>query len=157
MVECQPSKLVVVGSSPTVCSNGGEMNIKQVIIVRKDLNMRKGKLAAQVAHASLKVLLDHSEKIDYGDWGVEYKIEAEKNTPLYMWLCGAFTKVVLYVDNEIELIEIYNRVKNEHIQYALVIDSGKTEFNNVPTKTCLAVGPDFSGKIDKITGHLKLL
>jgi PTH2 family peptidyl-tRNA hydrolase len=43
------------------------------------------------------------------------------------------------------------------VVFDLIIDSGKTEFGGVPTKTCLAIGPDYSEKIDKVTGNLKLL
>lgn len=124
--------------------------IKQVIVVRKDLNMRKGKLAAQVAHASLKVLLDES-RVDNDT------LKLSLDSSLREWINGIFTKVVVSVESEQELLEIYKQACIAGLRTALIIDSGKTEFNGIPTKTCCAIGPDDSDLIDKITRTLKLL
>lgn len=130
--------------------------IKQVIVMRKDLNMRKGKIAAQAAHASMMVLLKLMYKYI---WNQEsrYEIRTKIGSPLDEWLRGLFTKICVYVDSEEELKEIYMKAYHKDMLCAMVVDSGATEFKGVPTLTCCAIGPDESEKIDVITGHLKLL
>jgi PTH2 family peptidyl-tRNA hydrolase len=126
-------------------------SVKQVIVVRKDLNMRKGKLASQVAHASMKFLLDNNE--------------AERNDELVIkltpaeatWLTGSFTKIVAGVDSEDALNQLVFKAEMEGIEVHKIIDVGRTEFNGIPTLTCAAFGPCESGIIDKITGNLKLM
>ena len=119
-------------------------NIKQVIVIRKDLQMRKGKMIAQGAHASLAAILQDGKLRD--------------NEAIREWLSGTHTKICVYCDGEPELLSLYAEVKNSDIiNHALIIDAGRTEFNGVSTITCFAVGPGDAEKIDKITGQLKLL
>ena len=66
-------------------------------------------------------------------------------------------KICVGVDSEQELIDIYNKAKAVGIICSLITDAGLTQFNGTPTKTVVAIGPDESEKIDKITGGLKLL
>jgi PTH2 family peptidyl-tRNA hydrolase len=74
------------------------------------------------------------------------------------WLgVGGFKKICLQVETEEELDEIYNKALAKGIHCAMIIDSGKTEFKGVPTKTCCAIGPWNEEEIDEITGHLDLL
>jgi PTH2 family peptidyl-tRNA hydrolase len=124
---------------------------KQVIVMRKDLNMRKGKMVAQGAHASMKAILDWA----IYDNGI--MIDLPSDSPIENWLNGRFTKVCVSVDSEVELDEIYNKAKESGFICAMIVDAGLTEFNGVPTKTCCAIGPEWPEDIDKITGHLKLL
>ena len=140
------------------------MNSKQVIVMRKDLNMRKGKMIAQGAHSSMGALLSlfTKTKCEYlppmmpGQISYRYELNFGDDSLLNDWLNGKFTKVCVYVESEEELMEIYNSVP-DFCPLFLVTDSGLTEFNGVPTKTCLCIGPYISEEIDKITGHLKLL
>ncbi len=67
------------------------------------------------------------------------------------------TKICVSVDSAEELLEVYNRALTAGLNTELIIDSGFTEFNGVPTKTCIGIGPNLASDIDKITGHLKLL
>lgn len=125
---------------------------KQVIVVRKDLNMRKGKMCAQAAHASMAALLNA------GAYQGDKFMLVLRTDALTKWLKGKFTKIVVSVDSEQELLDIYNQVVESGIKYhSLITDCGLTEFNGVPTLTCMAIGPDWPESIDKITGHLKLL
>ena len=138
------------------------METKQVIVVRKDLTMRKGKIAAQVAHASMKAVLNQAnrEVITHplsGPIGVNLIIRLDSGSALYDWLDGIFTKIVVGCDSEQELLDLYQKAKEQSIINALIKDAGKTEFNGVPTFTALAIGPDYNQIIDKITSHLKLL
>lgn len=124
---------------------------KQVIVMRKDLGMRKGKMIAQGAHASMAVLLDHGEQD-----GETYKIEM---TPaMHTWIVtGRFTKVCVSVNSEAELDAVVAKAREANVPCSLIVDAGKTEFHGVPTKTCCAVGPAWKDEVDAITGQLPLL
>jgi PTH2 family peptidyl-tRNA hydrolase len=61
------------------------------------------------------------------------------------------------VDSEEELMSIVKAAEQVGVMVRLVIDAGRTEFRGVPTPTCCAIGPDYSERIDPISGHLKLL
>jgi peptidyl-tRNA hydrolase, PTH2 family len=129
-----------------------EKTAKQVIVMRKDLGMRKGKMIAQGAHASLKVLLD-AGALD--EARATYAIAV---TPaMAAWLGGRFTKVCVSVDSEATLESIVEQARAAGVPCALIVDAGHTEFHGVPTKTCCAVGPAWSDEVDAITGKLPLL
>jgi PTH2 family peptidyl-tRNA hydrolase len=127
-----------------------ERTTKQVIVMRKDLNMRKGKMIAQGAHASLKVLLD-AGALD-GD-----RFTLALTPAMASWLGGRFTKVCVSVDSEAALDAVVAKARAAAVPCALVTDAGHTEFHGVPTKTCCAVGPAFTDEVDAITGGLPLL
>ena len=127
------------------------MNTKQVIVIRKDLNMRKGKMISMGAHASLKVFLDRSMQEH------EKVLTISVTDAMINWMENNYKKITVSVDSEEELLEIYNKAKDAGIPCSLIIDSGLTEFNGVPTKTAVAIGPDEDKIIDPITKHLKLL
>lgn len=125
---------------------------KQVIVMRRDLNMRKGKMIAQGAHASMKVLL---EQMVVGP--EEGKRTLWASDAMRDWLDYLFTKVCVQVGSETELLAVYEAAQKAGLPCALIVDAGLTEFGGVPTKTCCAIGPAYPDKIDPITGHLKLL
>lgn len=127
------------------------MNVKQVLIIRKDLNMRKGKIAAQAAHASNVFLINKIKQLR------ERPGEAHFTREELDWIDNKFTKICVSVDSEQEMLEIYELAKKSDLHVSKIVDSGSTEFNNVPTLTALAIGPDIDSLIDNITGHLKLL
>ena len=133
------------------------MAVKQVIVMRKDLNMRKGKMIAQGAHASMKVFFDkmYEDKSQVGD-GEKLKCMWLKDEELE-WVNGLFTKICVSVNSEVELLAIYNQAKESGLNCSLITDSGLTEFAGVPTNTCCAIGPNAAEKIDVITGKLPLL
>jgi len=110
--------------------------MKQVILVRDDLKMDKGKLASQVAHASLEAAL--------------------KSNKLKEWKSKGTKKVILKVKDKEELLKYYRLAKQNKLTNALIKDAGKTFFKK-PTITCLAIGPDKEEKIDKVTKELKML
>jgi len=114
------------------------MELKQVILVRMDLKMPKGKMAVQVAHASSAALLkSHKDDIE-------------------MWQREGMKKIVLKVKDEKELLELKNKAENLGLVTALIQDAGRTVLNP-GTTTCLGIGPDKEEKIDKITGKLKMV
>jgi PTH2 family peptidyl-tRNA hydrolase len=115
--------------------------IKQVIVVRKDLNMRKGKMVAQGAHASLRSF-----------WAATKMLPAET----FDWYENLSTKICVGVDSEDELHKLYIEAVQAGLPAALIKDAGLTEFKE-PTYTAVAIGPADAEAIDKITGGLKLL
>lgn len=108
--------------------------------MRTDLNMRKGKMIAQGAHASLKATLEN----------LEHPCVKE-------WLSEAFTKICVGVNTVEELVALVATADSKNIIASVILDAGRTEFAGVPTITCAAIGPAPEEEIDKITGHLKLL
>jgi len=126
-------------------------DVKQVIVVRNDLGMRKGKIAAQVAHAAMKFLVDNNEA-ERGDEMV-IKLSADEA----MWLTGSFAKIVVGVDSEEALQSLIFQAQLADVECHPVVDEGRTEFNGVPTLTCAAFGPCEADQLDRITGNLKLI
>ena len=142
------------------------MEPKQVIIVRTDTNpkMRKGKMVAQGAHASMVPLLDQffgnlqnrQWIIDEEKRLVKIDVELDMDSPLYIWLSTIFKKVVVGATLT-ELTAAYQKARSEGIPCSLIEDRGLTEFGGEVTITACAIGPDDPEKIDRITGNLKLL
>src|SRR3954470_21691480 len=107
------------------------MEPKQVIVIRRDLGMRRGKEIAPGAHASMIWLALRIRLPGYTFTEAEWQ-----------WLSGPFTKVCVRVDSEEELLGVVQAAKEAGVLVQLVIDAGRTEFHGVPTPTCCAVGPD---------------
>lgn len=133
-----------------------EKNVKQVIIVRTDLKMPTGKIAAQVAHASDLAVKSISTVIN--GCRITPLVDGEgKLTPLGYWDSTIFTKIVLGVKTEEEMIAIYEKAKAKGLPCSLITDSGLTCFNNVKTKTCVGIGPAMNEDFTGLTDHLKRL
>jgi PTH2 family peptidyl-tRNA hydrolase len=128
------------------------MNSKQVIVLRKDLNMRKGKMIAQGAHASMATVLNSMFKN-----GDSWELKLLPDEAMSDWLMGKFTKICVSVESEEELMEIYQSALDAGLRAAIITDAGLTEFNGVPTKTAVCIGPNWAKEIDTVTKHLKLL
>jgi len=111
---------------------------KQVILVRSDLKLPKGKLGAQVAHASVEAVL-----------------RSEKNI-VKNWRESGMKKVVLKVEDLKELYYYRDSASASELVFALITDAGLTVVEP-GTVTCLAIGPDSVQRIDAITGKLKML
>lgn len=112
--------------------------MKQAIVVRSDLKMGKGKIAAQCCHAAI---------------GSYERTDKDK---IRKWENEASAKVVLKVPSLEDLFELKEIAKRNNVSNCLITDAGRTQ---VPesTITCLGIGPDEDEIIDKITGDLKLL
>jgi peptidyl-tRNA hydrolase, PTH2 family len=123
---------------------------KQVIVIRKDLNMRKGKMVAQGAHASMAAILKLGRRE-----GNELVIPLDAR--IEPWLTGRFTKICVSVNSEAELLAIHQKALANGLVTALILDAGLTEFGGIPTHTAVAVGPDMAVNIDLVTGTLPLL
>lgn len=114
------------------------MRYKQVILVREDLKLPRGKLSIQVAHASLDAALKSDKKI------------VEK------WKAQGGKKVALKVEDEKELFKYMSMAENEGLKVSLIKDAGHTVVEP-GTITCLGIGPDLEEKIDRVTGKLKMV
>lgn len=111
---------------------------KQVIAVRKDLKLDKGKLAVQVAHAAL----DSYRKADPDSRGT--------------WEKEGSKKVVVKAESLKELLDIQKKARNLGLPCSLIRDAGRTQLKP-GTITALGIGPAEEGSIDKVTGKLKIL
>ena len=135
---------------------------KQMIVMRRDLKMRKGKIAAQAGHACVIAVLAALERenrlgqIRADETGVTLTESAQPATPLSEWFSRGVAKVCVYVDSEEELLAIDRKAKEAGILSALICDNGITEFHGQPTYTCLALEPALPEKVDPITGELPL-
>jgi PTH2 family peptidyl-tRNA hydrolase len=120
--------------------------------------MRKGKIAAQVAHASMKVFLDRGS-ISGGDGhnNAAKDFSFSITDAMEVWLRGAFTKVVVGTDSEDALYQLAEQARAANIPHAVIVDNGFTEFHGNKTTTCLAIGPDYAESIDPITKDLVLI
>lgn len=134
---------------------------KQVIVLRKDLNMRKGKMVAQGAHASLAAFLNlgctFEMESDDGPTERNFEVDLMPWPAVWEWVRGTFTKICVSVNSEAELLAIQEKAHAAGLPSSLIKDNGLTEFNGVHTYTAVAVGPGPEEEIDKITGHLPLL
>jgi peptidyl-tRNA hydrolase, PTH2 family len=111
--------------------------MKQVMVMREDLQMSPGKLAAQACHASL-LAYDKADK-DHID----------------EWKRSGTTKIVLGVTNEHTLINVYKLAVSRYLPAALIADEGRTEVSP-GTITGVGIGPAPSEQINEITGYLRL-
>lgn len=132
---------------------------KQIIVVRKDLNMRKGKIASQAAHASMAAVLNQGwyegDNVPGGTF--RFHLPLANHAVMRVWLSGSFTKICVYVNSEQELLDVVEAAKDAGLIHALITDSGLTEFKGVPTRTCCAIGPAYPSALQPVTGHLPLL
>ena len=118
-----------------------EFQFKQVIAVRRDVEMGKGKVAVQVAHAAVSAAEESRKR--FTDWW-----EA--------WLREGQCKVAVRVDSEEELLQLERRSRELRLPFALIRDRGLTQIEP-GTATCLGIGPAPSSVVDTLTGNLSLL
>lgn len=115
--------------------------MKQVILVRTDLKMSKGKMAVQVAHAAVSSVYRGGLTADL----------------ISMWKADGMPKTVVKVDSEEQLKALVQLALKAKLNTGFITDAGKTQFNGVATITCGWIGPNEEAKVDLITDKLKLL
>ena len=135
---------------------------KMMIVMRRDLKMRKGKIAAQAGHACIDaILMALSKEGRLNDFettndGIALRDTDKPTTPLSDWFKYGCAKVCVYVDSEEELLSIAQKASEKGIIASVITDAGMTEFHGVPTKTCLALEPLPAEVADELTGDLPL-
>lgn len=128
------------------------MKTKQVIVIRKDLKMRTGKMCAQASHASMAFL---TRGLDYiGNGYYRWYCDSEE---IMHWLENSFRKICVYVNSEQELLDIHQKALGAGLISHIIEDNGATEFHGVETLTCCAIGPHEDSKFEGLTDHLPLL
>ena len=114
------------------------MAYKQAILVRADLKLPKGKMAAQVSHASVEsVLRSHRDEV-------------------MVWASEGMKKVILKVKDQEELLAYRQKAEDAGLVAVLITDAGKTVVEP-GTMTCVGIGPAKEQKIDAVTGKLALM
>jgi PTH2 family peptidyl-tRNA hydrolase len=119
----------------------GEFEYKQVLVFRKDLQMSKGKIAAQAGHAAVSAAQDAF--VHHKKWWEAWLFEGQR-------------KIAVKVQNEKELSELEEAADELGLPHALIVDRGLTEIPE-GTVTCLGIGPAPAVRIDRLTGKLQLL
>ena len=112
-------------------------NLKQVILMRNDLKLPKGKACAQAAHASVDAVLKSDEKV------------------VQEWKKSGMAKIVLKVADEKELVSFFQAAKDSSIVASLITDAGHTVVEP-GTKTCVGLGPAKEEELDALVGELSL-
>jgi PTH2 family peptidyl-tRNA hydrolase len=152
------------------------MSVKQVIVVRRNYpkedgtvtKIRRGKEISQACHGTQAYITRQLQKPDscYQWFGKliwrflrrpragYYKIKL--SDVAIKWIKSDFRKVVCQVKDEEELLDVEKRAREAGLETHLVVDSGKTEFDGKPTPTVVVIGPDYSDKLEPVTGNLKL-
>ena len=134
-----PSHLYIINVTESYKYLGGiNFNMKQVILVRQDLKMDKGKCAVQCAHAAVDGILLSSKK------------------EIRLWKEDGMKKVVLKVKDVRELMKYKREAQKRGLVTAVIKDAARTFFKR-PTVTCVSIGPDDENKIDSVTKDLKML
>lgn len=137
------------------------MRVKQVLLYRRDLKMRKGKIAAQCAHASLAVFLRRRLQVDALAAVVagqpqplppERTLVLPLSAAMMRWVEQGSSKIVLSVPDEPTLLRAQELAAAAGLPHALIRDAGRTEFRGEPTLTACAIGPADAEAIDAITG-----
>ncbi len=118
-----------------------QFEYKQVLVFRTDLQMSKGKIAAQAGHAVISSAQD--AYVHHKKWWDAWMYEGQK-------------KVAVKVQTEKELCELEEAAEDLGLPHALIVDRGLTQIPE-GSITCLGIGPAPSAMIDRLTGKLKLL
>jgi PTH2 family peptidyl-tRNA hydrolase len=145
---CECSVVEVPSASITSVApaeNSQHRSVKQVIVVRHDLHMRQGKACAQSAHAAMMFLVN------------AMALESDLTEEQGEWFSCGMPKIVVRVESAEELNSVVERARDALLTVFEVMDAGHTEFHGIPTPTCVAIGPNNSNAIDKVTGLLRLL
>jgi len=126
--------------------------LKQVILIRKDLKMRRGKEVAQGSHASMEFVMSRIRQHLHENNPTQIELTTKEQA----WITGGMAKVCLQVNSEEHLLDLHKSALDRGLESHLIRDSGKTEFGGVKTLTACAIGPDESEAIDHVTGKLSL-
>ena len=136
-----------------------EKQVKQYLIIRTDLPMNAGKVAAQASHACMKVFFDKFENTQIIQKTGEEPVDAMVFIPTEeekQWIKGSFTKITKKVKNENQLLKVYNQAKEAGLNVSLIKDAGLYGLEG-ENYTCIAVGPNYVDDCEPVVGKLRLL
>jgi len=136
-----------------------EKQVKQYIVVRTDLPMNAGKVAAQAAHSCMKVFFDKFEDTQIVDEKGGDPIDAFIYRPSIeerYWIKGKFTKIAKKVKNENQLLKVYEKAKAAGLNVSIIKDAGLYGLEG-ENYTCIAVGPNYVEDCEPVVGKLRLL
>jgi len=138
--------------------------VRQIIVVRKDLHMPTGKVAAMAAHVAMTFITSRLKKGFTLNERSSEKLEGWFTPEQYLWLTQlepgsedqlSFAKIVVAVHSEEELWQVYDNAQRAGLEVHKVVDSGYSH-NKPNTFTCIAIGPDYPDKLNPVTGELGL-
>ncbi|PIK53396.1 putative peptidyl-tRNA hydrolase 2, mitochondrial isoform X2 [Apostichopus japonicus] len=139
-ITCFLRRKETCGSETEVSIPGESGAYKMVLVVRQDLKMGKGKVAAQCSHAAV---------------GCYKRAASEKPDTLKRWVNNGQPKVVVKAPDEDTLFSLADHARSLGLVTTLIQDAGRTQI--APgSRTVLGVGPGDAESIDKVTGELKL-
>lgn len=115
------------------------MQTKMTLVVRADLGMGRGKIAAQASHAAVAAALASIGSADFR-----------------AWLRDGQPKVVLRANSEEHLYTVAEQAGAAGLAVQMIHDAGRTQVTE-GTPTCCAIGPAQDSRIDSVTGELSLL
>ncbi|AEO61581.1 hypothetical protein MYCTH_2311885 [Thermothelomyces thermophilus ATCC 42464] len=127
----------------------GNEECKLVLVVRTDLGMTKGKIAAQCSHATLACYKSLFRAAQQDALSPEAKI-------LRQWERMGQAKIAVQVKSEDELLELMGKARSLGLTAEVIADAGRTQIAS-GSRTVLGVGPAPKSLVDQVTGHLKLL
>jgi len=128
-------------TAPVPVGNIPNDPVKLVLVVNQELKMGKGKIAAQVGHASVSATMKAGDR---------------SSQLLEAWLRSGQKKVCLKIESAEKLLQLKSEAERTEIQTVQINDAGKTQIPS-GSLTVVAFGPDFEDKLEQLTGHLKLL
>lgn len=128
-------------------------DVKQVIVIRRDLRMRRGKEISQGAHASMAWLTERLAPVSSHP---DNPFLVSLNDAQRAWLAGNVRKVTCQVPGEAEILALKEKADALGFEAHVITDAGLTEFGGVPTVTCIAIGPDYDTLVNQVTGELAL-
>lgn len=134
----------------------GNSNVKQIVVIRKDLKLSKTEMLTQSNYATSELIKSFMKRDkQFLGKNIKYVIETELNSALDILLSKADNKEFFIVDSEDELLHLYNKVKISNIPVVLIEDSSLRGSKKDKVKTCICIGPVKEEEISKIVGHLQ--
>jgi PTH2 family peptidyl-tRNA hydrolase len=125
-------------------------HVKQIIAIRRDLKMRRGKEIAQGSHASSQFMVN--QLLHWCNKPAELILSEDE----IHWMQHGYAKICVQINSEKELLDLHEQAKAAGLTSHIIQDSGHTEFNMVPTYTALAIGPHRCELLNPITRKLEL-
>jgi PTH2 family peptidyl-tRNA hydrolase len=143
--------------SDAAAPESDDLDLRQMLVIRHDLKMRKGKLCAQAGHAPLMMLADTpGAGFRTNAQGVREFVVPDVDGTLEAWMLSGQKKVSVYVTSDEEMQDLHRRAEAAGLRCTQVVDAGHTEFKGQPTRTVLSIGPHPKDAVTPFTGDLPL-